>query len=102
MNAFRSEPLRSEAAKDFVARTLVVSQARFVVTHTGNTACWTALFRGRASGLFQLTTKPGELVYSAQPCDSHFQHKMHRIALLPVANAATRQPPGFGEIALGV
>lgn len=82
VNAFRSEPLRSEATKNFVARTLVVSKARFVVTHTGNTAYWTALFRGCACGLFQFTTKPGELVYSAQPCDSHFRHRKHRIALL--------------------
>lgn len=50
--------LRIGARKDFgvnfLAAVLIVASARVVITHTGNTAFWTALFRGNTNGLVQL------------------------------------------------
>lgn len=50
--------LRFSARKDFgvnfLAAVLIVASARVVITHTGNTAFWTTLFRGNTIGLVQL------------------------------------------------
>ena len=41
-------------AKNLLAMTLILSQCARVVTHTGNVAFWTALFRGSSRNLVQL------------------------------------------------
>lgn len=73
-SAFRDHAESTEATKDFVGQTWLISQARIVVTHTGNTAYWTSLFRECHWGLFQFTAKPGHLAFSAVPCEKHSAH----------------------------
>jgi len=70
VNLFRESPVRSEDTKRFVAQTWLIPQARIVVTHTGNTAFWTSIFRGCHWGLFQGTINPGELAFSPARCDA--------------------------------
>jgi hypothetical protein len=45
---------RQEFGIDFFAALLLISKAKVIVTHTGNSAFWTALFRGNAKDLIQL------------------------------------------------
>jgi hypothetical protein len=71
---FQEARERSEETKNFVAQTWLISQARIVVTHTGNTAYWTSIFRGCHWGLFQFTTSPGELAFSLSRCRHHSTH----------------------------
>ena len=44
---------KSDLALRLLAMTYLVSQARYVVTHTGNLGAWVALYRGRPEGLYQ-------------------------------------------------
>jgi hypothetical protein len=39
---------------DFLSVVLLMAAAKIVITHTGNTAFWTVLFRGNSNGLVQL------------------------------------------------
>ncbi len=44
---------KSEMALRLLAVTILISRARYVVTHTGNLGAWVALYRGRSEGLYQ-------------------------------------------------
>ena len=48
---------RDEFGLNFLSTVLVISQAQEVITHTGNGALWTSLFRGGTVGLTQLRGK---------------------------------------------
>ena len=45
---------RQRFGLDFMAAIRIIASAKTVITHTGNGAFWTALFRGNTSGLVQL------------------------------------------------
>jgi len=77
---------REKFAVDFVAQTWLVSQAKLVVTYTGNTAYWTALFRGCGWGFFQFTSQPGTVGCSFLPC---FIHRAHNHSLDGIARKIT-------------
>ena len=48
---------REDFGINFLATVLLISQSGKVITHTGNGALWTSLFRGRTKGLTQLSGK---------------------------------------------
>ena len=81
LSAFQEALNASEETKNFVAQTWLISQARVVVTHTGNTAYWTSLFRGCHWGLFQFTSNPGQLAFSLLACKKHSMHKGPSLAI---------------------
>lgn len=92
---FRDGVSSSAETKNFVAQTWLISRARILVTHTGNTAFWTSLFRGCHWGLFQFTARPGELVFSTSPCSLHSWHGQDAISigagkLVSLTNEPTR------------
>ena len=80
---------RTAFAIDFVAQTWLISRSRFVVTYTGNTGYWTALFRGCAWGLFQFTRIPGTVSYSTIPCVEHSEHRESLTRLCEVLGPAS-------------
>ena len=45
---------RKDFGVNFLAVVLLMASAKIVITHTGNTAFWTALYRGHANGFVQL------------------------------------------------
>jgi len=45
---------RRDFGVNFLAVVLLMASSRIVITHTGNTAFWTVLFRGHTNGLVQL------------------------------------------------
>lgn len=45
---------REKFAVDFLATAYIMSAAKILITHTGNVALWTVLFRGHSRGLVQL------------------------------------------------
>ena len=44
---------RSDLAVQLLGMMLLVSQAKYVITHTGNLAAWVAVYRGHSEGLYQ-------------------------------------------------
>ena len=71
VRAFRSQTWTSDFTKNFVGRTWLISQCHVVVTHTGNGAFWTALFRGCTCRFFQFTRLPGSVSVPQADCDLH-------------------------------
>ena len=54
---------REDFGINFLATVLLISQSSQVITHTGNGALWTSLFRGGTKGLTQLS---GKNVYTSE------------------------------------
>ena len=55
---------RDDFGLNFLAAVLLISKSRTVITHTGNGALWTSLFRGGTAGLTQLR---GQDVFRGSP-----------------------------------
>lgn len=71
VSAFRFQEWTSRFTLNFISRTWLISQCKLVVTHTGNGAFWTALFRGCTCGFYQFTRMPGSVAFPSESCDIH-------------------------------
>lgn len=71
VSAFRFQEWTSSFTSNFIGRTWLISQCKLVVTHTGNGAFWTALFRGCTCGFYQFTRMPGSVALPNEYCDIH-------------------------------
>lgn len=83
---------RSSFSKGFLAQTYAIARARYLITHTGNTAYWSALYWGCGWGLFQFTRQPGQLAASGSPCSVHTQHRAIGKERPVVAETSERRP----------
>ena len=66
---------REKFAVDFLAAVHIMSSAKILITHTGNVAFWTVLFRGHSKGLVQIhgnnsfgSLTPGHTDGESQDC----------------------------------
>lgn len=69
-DTFRSLPGTDSFVQNFIGRTWLISRSRRIVTHTGNTAFWTCVFRGCACDVYQFTAS-GLLAEPYSNCASH-------------------------------